>query len=183
MNGLPDFYGQQYPSINPQRTMDGYAQDENMGNMNSMHMDSNMIGHSQTLDQIMNQNNQEMLRRRQSFHPQYQPNGNHEHARRSSMMEFGSTDLADFQFDPNPTPTQRSQMAGMVHTQKPQDPRKVRSREDLSLDTRFAQMNADYSNPNVFLFACNDARLCHWYGFSLYVIWHGYALRYRRHAD
>ena len=148
MNGLPDFYAQQYSSIDPQRAMDGYAQ-ENVDNM-STPMDSNMIGQPQTLDQIMNQNNQEMMRRRQTFHPQYRPNGQQDHARRASMMEFGTTDLADFQFDPNPTSSQMpQQMPGMVPSQKALDPRKVRSREDLSLDTRFSQMSGDYNEANV----------------------------------
>ena len=148
MNGITDYYGHQYSSIDPQRTMDGYAQEEHMDNISSP-MDASMVGQPQTLDQIMNQNNQEMMRRRQTFHPQYRPNGHQEHARRSSMMEFGTTDLDDFQFDPNPASNQMQQdMSSMVPSQKSHDPRKARSREDLSIDTRFSQMSANYNDIN-----------------------------------
>lgn len=150
MNGLQDYYGQQYGSMDPERGLDGYAQDENMGNMGSANMDNGMTGHSQTLDQIINSNNQELSRRRSNYQPQYRPNGQQEHVRRSSMMEFGSSDLADFQFDPNPAPTQMPQQnQAMGSSHKSLDPRKVRSREDLSLDTRFSQMNSGYDMPNV----------------------------------
>lgn len=130
--------------------MDGYAQDEDMDGTDSLPMDPNMIGQPQTLDQIMNQNNQEMMRRIQTYQPQYRPNGQQEHTRRASIMEFGSTDLADFQFDPNPTPTQMPpQMSTMASSQKSLNPRKVRSREDLALDTRFSQMPANYTDQTV----------------------------------
>ena len=149
MNGLPDYYAQHYSSIDPHRAMDGYAQDQHMDSMPTP-MDGSMLGQPQTLDQIMNQNNQEMMRRRQTFNPHYRSNGQQEHARRASMMEFGTTDLDDFQFDPNPTASQMpQQMPGMVPSQKALDPRKVRSREDLNIDTRFTQMNPNYNDPNV----------------------------------
>ena len=149
MNGLPDFYGHHYPSINSQRAMGGYAQQENMEGI-STSVNTNMLGQPQTLDQIMNQNNQEMMRRRQTSNPHYRPNGQQEHARRASMMEFGTTDLDDFQFDPNPTVSQMpQQMPGMIPSQKSPDPRRVRSREDLNIDTRFSQMTPNYNDPNV----------------------------------
>lgn len=68
------------------------------------------------------------------------------------MLEFGSSldsDLANFQFDPNPNEPDMSMPAhtpNMVPMNKSLDPRKVRSREDLSLNTRFSQMNTNYDH-------------------------------------
>jgi hypothetical protein len=73
------------------------------------------------------------------------------------MHEFGSsvdTDIANFQFDPNPNDPSISMpmaMQGLPSTsislpQKPLDPRRVRSREDLSLNTRFSQLNARFGD-------------------------------------
>lgn len=134
--------------------MDGYAQDENMEGLTSADMDANMIalGPSQTLDQIISQNNQELMRRRQTYNPSYHQGSQHDQNRRASMLEFSSSnnsDLADFQFDPNP---QHAAISNHITnmpavTQKSLDPRKVRSREDLSLDTRFSQMSSYDGGP------------------------------------
>ena len=132
--------------------MDGYSQDTNMVGLTQGDMNANMLGHGQpqTLDQIINQNNQEMMRRRQTYNPHYEhqqqsPPTN----RRASMLEFSSStngDLADFQFDPATEHAEASnQITNMnmnAMAQKRLDPRKVRSREELSLDTRFQQMPA-----------------------------------------
>lgn len=132
MNGMQDLYGQQYAAMDPS----GYAQDGSM--------DSTM-GQSQTLDQLMSQNNEDYLRRRRTFNAaQYQANGQDSRGRRSSMMEFGTSDLADFQFDPNPAPPQMPQMQNMSPA-KQTDPRRVRSRDDLGLDTQFSQLNTNYN--------------------------------------
>lgn len=112
-----------------------------------------MVGQSQTLDQIIQSNNEELMRRRSNYNPnQYQPNGHQGRGRRSSMMEFGTSDLADFAFDPNPAPPQMPQgISDMMSPAKSLDPRRVRSKEDLTLSTQFQQMSTNYNmnNPNV----------------------------------
>jgi len=146
MNGMPNMYGQAYPGLEPQAQMDGYPQD-----MPIEGLDASMMAHSasQTLDQIINQNNQELLRRRQTaYQPQFRPSphGDHHQGRRASMLEFGASnngELTDFEFDPAPSHAvaMSNQFANTgVMPQKPLDPRRARSREDLSLDTRFSQM-------------------------------------------
>jgi hypothetical protein len=144
MNSMPDFYGQPYPNMD-QQSIDGSGypqQDANMANL-----DSEMVGQSQTLDQIFFQNNEEMMRRRSNYNPQnYNANGHGARERRASMMEFGTSDLADFQFDPNPAPPQISQqLSNMMPANKPLDPRRVRSKEELALNTQFAPMSNDYA--------------------------------------
>lgn len=143
MNGIQDLYGQPYAQMDPQSSMDGYSQP----NPTMDSLDSDMVGQSQTLDQIFIQNNEELMRRRSAYNPQqYQTNGGTGHrARRSSMMEFGTSDLADFQFDPNPALSQiPQQMPTSVPSSKPLDPRRVRSKEELALNTQFSQMSNDY---------------------------------------
>lgn len=148
MNGMQDMYGQPYPQMDPQGPMDGYGQDTNMHNL-----DSQMLGQSQTLDQIIQGNNNEMMRRRSAYNPdQFQPNGHEGRGRRLSMMEFGTSDLADFAFDPNPAPPQMPQgMSNMMSPAKALDPRRVRSKDDLTLNTQFQQMSTNYqmNNPAV----------------------------------
>lgn len=146
MNGMQDLYGQPYPQMDPQGQMDGYGQDANMDNLDAQ------MGQSQTLDQIIQSNNAELMRRRSAYNPvQYQPNGHDSRGRRSSLMEFGTSDLADFAFDPNPAPTQMPQnMSNMMSPAKALDPRRVRSKEELALNTQFQQMSTNYNmnNPN-----------------------------------
>jgi len=152
MNGIPEYYGQQYAPLHPSR---GYAQGENMDAIDTGTMDENITGQAQTLDQIIDQNHQELLRSRASFQPQYSQTTSAEHSRRASMLEFGSSsinnNLNDFQFNPNPDPPSMStQMPSMGSFNKAMDPRKVRSREALSVDMRFSQMNTPFgSMPNV----------------------------------
>jgi len=150
MNGMPNMYGQAYSGLESQAPMDGYPQDMPMEGG----LDTSMMAHggSQTLDQIINQNNQELMRRRQTvYQPQFRPTPPgaqaqaQDQARRASMLEFGSYNsggLTDFEFDPAPSHTAMSNQftnpAAMP--QKPLAPRRVRSREDLSLDTSFSQM-------------------------------------------
>jgi hypothetical protein len=147
MNGMQDLYGQPYSQMDPQGQIDGYGQDANMDNL-----DGQMVGQSQTLDQIIQSNNAELMRRRSAYNPQqYQTNGADARGRRSSMMEFGTSDLADFAFDPNPAPPQMPQnMSNMMSPAKSMDPRRVRSKEELALNTRFQQMSTNYNmqNPN-----------------------------------
>lgn len=102
----------------------------------------------QTLDEIINQNNEEMIRRRTYQQPQFRQNNSDHHARRASMLEFGGqmgNELADFQFDPNPTGSMLNNSIGeLASAQKSHDPRKIRSRENLSVDTRFPAMDSTY---------------------------------------
>ena len=133
-------YGQSYGQMDPSV---GYPQDGNMDNL-----DSSMagVGQPQTLDQIISQNNEELMRRRSVYDPNnYRPNGHEQRGRRSSMMEFGTSDLADFQFDPNPAPQQIPQMSDMQSQHHKMDPRRVRSKEELALNTQFSQMNTAYN--------------------------------------
>ena len=109
---------------------------------------SGMMEGGQTLDEIINQNNQEMQRRR-TFQSYRQPNADN-HVRRASIQEFGSpmpSDLADFQFNPDPAAAaMSSQISSISNPQKVTDPRRVRSREDLTLDTRFPQLRSPYAS-------------------------------------
>lgn len=154
MNGLPGYYGQPY-SIMDQQSMDAYNQDGSLEIIDHGPMDQDIMGQPQTLHQIISQNNEQLMRRR-AFQSEY-PQNTHDHTRRASMHEFGSsvdTDIANFQFDPNPNdPSMSMPMAmpglpspSMSLPQKPLDPRRVRSREDLSLNTRFSQLNARFGD-------------------------------------
>lgn len=156
---MQEMYGQPYAQMDPNT---GYPQDANMDNL-----DSSMAGmaQTQTLDQIISQNNEELMRRRSVYNPElYRQNTQDQRARRSSMMEFGTSDLADFQFDPNPAPQQMPQqlsnmsdmsnmaphMTNMSSSHHKMDPRRVRSKEDLALQTQFSQMNTSYPNMDAF---------------------------------
>jgi len=156
MNGIPGYYGQSYPSIDARQAMDEYSQDTNMADPAGA-IDSAMGG-QQTLDQIISHNNQEMMRRRTTYQPQYQQDEHTEiHMRRASMMEFSATsssDLAEFQFDPNPVHAAMSnQLSGMIPSPKPLDAGKAPSRDDLSLDIQFSQMPHFEQIPNVSTYA------------------------------
>lgn len=146
MDGMQGFYGQGYAGMDPQHSMDGYAQDDSMNTA----MDTDGLGQAQTLHQIINQNNEELMRRRDTFQLQYRQSSQ-DRNRRASMLEFGSSitggDLANFQFDPNPNEpdvSMSNSISNMMPINKPLDPRRVRSREDLSLNTRFSQMNTSF---------------------------------------
>lgn len=151
MSGLPGsgYYGQQYQPADPQRMMNGYAQAGSVVMPGSGPLENGVTTGGQSLDEIIIQNNLEMMRRRTYQHPQFRHPSSDSHARRASMLEFGAPlnhDLADFQFDPNPAasilPTSIGDLAA---TQKSLDPRKVRSREDLNVDTHFPPMSSQYS--------------------------------------
>jgi hypothetical protein len=153
MNGIPVYYGQSYPSIDPRRAMEEYSQDTNMADPVGA-IDNSTMGGQQTLDQIISHNNQEMMRRRSMYQPQYGQGAHTEiHIRRASMMEFSATrssDLAEFQFDPNPVHAAMSnQLSGMIPSSKPLDAGKARSQDDLSLDIQFSQMPDFEQIPNV----------------------------------
>jgi PAS domain-containing protein len=150
MDGMQDMYGQPYGQIDPST---GYPQDATMSNLDGM-------GQAQTLDQIMSHNHEELMRRSSAYNPDmYRPSApDRSGSRRQSMMEFGTSDLADFQFDPNPAPPPMSQqqlssmsnMSGIPSTHHKMDPRRVRSKENLALHTQFSQMNTNYNDINPF---------------------------------
>lgn len=147
MDGFTGFYGPPYARSDPHHTLEGYTQDETMGGIDPSALDASALGQAQTLHQIINQNNEELMRRRNNYPAQYR-HGSHDHGRRASMLEFSSNvdgDLADFQFDPNPNEaTLAMAPSNIMSVQKGLDPRKVRSREDLALNTRFSQMNTNF---------------------------------------
>jgi hypothetical protein len=151
MNGLPDlgYYGQQYQTPDSRRLMDGYAQTANMAMAGTTSTANGMTNGGQSLDEIIHQNNLEMMRRRTYQQPQFRHPNPENHVRRSSMLEFGAPigdNLANFQFDPNPASSILPNPIGeMTATQKSLDPRKVRSREDLNVITRFAPMESSYN--------------------------------------
>lgn len=150
MEGMQGYYGPPYPAMDPRQSIDGYVHHDSMNNVDPGAMDTTGLGlgQAQTLHQIINQNNEELMRRRNTFQPHYRPSPQ-DHSRRASMLEFTSLldgNLANFQFDPNPNDpdmTMTDSLSNMISVQKPHDPRRVRSRDDLSLNTRFSQMNTD----------------------------------------
>lgn len=126
--------------------MSAFQQDGMVNTMDPGDMSNNVMGQPQTLHQIISQNNEQLMRSRTTAQaqPQYR---HHSHGanRRASISEFTSSmdgGLADFQFDPNPVET--GPMLSMA--QRSVDPRRVRSRDDLSLDVQFSQMNANFTD-------------------------------------
>lgn len=135
--------------------MEGYDQDRNLDGVDPSTIDLDMLGQTQSLHQIISQNNAQLMRRR-AFESEF-PQNTQDHTRRASMHEFGSsanTDIANFQFDPNPNdpnasvamPISGVPTTDMAFQQKPLDPHRGRPHEDLSLDTRFSQMNARFGD-------------------------------------
>jgi hypothetical protein len=149
MDRFAGFYSQPYPGTDPPQDLNGYTQDASMSGMDPSAMVTTGMGQAQTLHQIISQNSEELMRRRNNPPSQYRQ-GAHDHGRRSSMLEFSSAldgDLADFQFDPNPNEANISMgSSNMVPMQKSLDPRRVRSREDLNLNTQFSRMNTNFEN-------------------------------------
>lgn len=115
-------------------------------------MDQTMTGEGQTLDQIISQNNRE-LQRRQSSYRQFSGNGAPpSHNRNSSLMDYEQpkpSEEAGFPFDSAASNTVPGHLANAEHTQKGADSQRIRSRENLALDTRFGQVAPGFSNmPN-----------------------------------
>jgi hypothetical protein len=149
MDGFAGFYSQSYPGADPHEALNAYAQDDTLGGIDPGAMDTTSLGQAQSLHQIISQNNEQLMRRRSNYSPHFRP-GSHDHGRRASMLEFSSnldSELADFQFDPNPNePSLTMEPSNMMPMQKSLDPRKVRSREDLSLSTQFSRMHTGFGN-------------------------------------
>lgn len=152
MNGMNGYYDRQYAGVDQRRSMDAFGP-SNMAGLGLDQMEDTMMAEGQTLDDIINQNNSEIQRRRSSQHAPYR-NSSRDTAidamRRASMMEFGSdmnTDLNDFQFDPNPAgpPPIGSRDPNMLPLQNHTAMGKAQSRETLALDTgRYQAMPSGY---------------------------------------
>lgn len=157
-NVMSGYYGQAYPqSMDPRRAMDSFMQQGMVPDMVQGMVDSTMAGgEGQTLDQIISQNDLELQRRRSTYHPDFQSNGNQQaDTRQPSMLEFDASskhpDRAEFQFGPSPSqPSMPGQIPDTGQPQKASDPRKIRSRESLALDTRFNQMHPAFSTMSSF---------------------------------
>jgi hypothetical protein len=150
MSGLPGlgYYGQPYQPPDPRRPIDDYAQARSLPVIGNGSIVNGMTNGGQSLDEIIHQNNLEMMRRRTYQQPPFRQPSPENHVRRASMLEFGapmSDDLADFQFDPNPaTSILPNPIGDIAATQKSLDPRKVRSRENLNVNTRFPPLDSTY---------------------------------------
>ncbi|KIV96482.1 hypothetical protein PV10_00348 [Exophiala mesophila] len=147
MDGMQGFYGQQgYQGMDLQ-DMSAFQQDGMINTIDPGDMTANVMGQPQTLHQIISQNNEQLMRSRNSAQAQpHYRHHNNEPNRRASISEFTSTmdsGLADFQFDPNPIDTGPTMLP---MAQRSLDPRRVRSRDDLSLDVQFSQMNANFAD-------------------------------------
>lgn len=155
MNG---YYERQYSTDDLQRLADMTNHDSMMGISSSNGIDMSGMMSEQTLDEIINQNNKDLQRRR-SFHHSNSFGSvsrslqDHD-SRRSSMLEFGSAnnnDLEGFQFDPTPPPMSANN--GMHRpngniAQRRFDNHRARrqsSNEDLVLDTSFPSMAPPYA--------------------------------------
>ena len=130
-------------------------QDAIMGMMGSNGMNaSGMVG-AQSLEEMMQQNDKEIQRRR-SFHLAQPYTSNRslqcDDPRRSSMLEFGSadgTDLESFQFDPTPPhSTTGLQRPGNLAQRRLESQRLRRqlSAESLALNTTYSNMQPSYTS-------------------------------------
>ena len=149
MNG---FYGRQYSADDLQRLAQVNSQNAMMSMMAPGSMgDPGMIG-GQTLDEIINQNNKEMQRRR-SYHQQYgtQRSGQDSDLRRASMLEFGpgtNSDLEGFQFDPASVQNSNGIGRGQGIAQRRLESHRARRRqsdENLVLNTQFQDLGSGFN--------------------------------------
>ena len=149
------YYGRQFSVEEMQRVSEMDTQDAMMGFMGTTGMDAAAMMGGQSLDEIIRQNNNELERRRTSYHesqpfspgriaPEHNPRG-------ASMMEFGtgnSNDLEGFQFDPfsvqPPSGIHRS-LSTAQRGVGGQRPRRRQSPENLALNTQFQEMPSSYS--------------------------------------
>ena len=154
MNSYYGNYGKTYSADDMQRVADRNNRDAMTDMMVSNGMDpSHMVG-GQTLDEIINQNNKEMQRRRSYHQPNaYGSRGVENDSRRSSMMEFGSgnsDDLDGFQFDPPPVQTRNDMQRPNNILQRRIDSQRARhgeSADNLALNTNFHNYGPDL-NPH-----------------------------------
>jgi hypothetical protein len=156
-NVMSGYYGQPYPQpIDPDPGMDQFMHQGMGPDMVQGMVDTTMAGdEGQTLDQIISQNDLELQRRRSTMNPEYRSDGDQKpHEGRASMMDFASSkhpDPGDFHFDPSPPHTSMpGQIGDTGQPQKASDPRKLRSRENLALDTRFHHMNPAFASMSTY---------------------------------
>lgn len=144
------FYGHQYCGNNVERDQE-HNRNILMGLMGSDGMDPSMVG-GQTLDEIINQNNKELQRRRsyQQLYDSSRPN--EEDMRRASMMGFGSggnSDLDGFQFDLSPVPNNgRIGRGGGIAARRTESHRAAerrQSRGDISLNAQFHDLGPTFN--------------------------------------
>ena len=155
MGNASGYYDRQYSIEDLQRLTDMNNHDTVLDLVGPNAMDtSGMVGGGQTLDEIINQNNKEMQRRR-SLHHSHQHGSSRsvsdQELRRPSMLEFGSesnNDLEGFQFDPTSIPpTVVMQHSGNI-AQRRLDSQRARrqiSNESLALNTNFPTMAPAYT--------------------------------------
>lgn len=154
VGNLNGYYDRHYSAENLQTVADINKHNAMLGMMGSNGMDtSGMIG-GQTLDEIINQNNKELLRRRSYNHMNSygssEASQDHD-PRRTSMMEFGSgsnSDLEGFQFDPAPNRTSPGMHRPCNIAQRRLDgqaARRPESNENLALNTHFQNLSSNYS--------------------------------------
>lgn len=152
VGNLNGYYDRHYSSENLQAEIN--KQNAMLGMMGSNGMDtSGMIG-GQTLDEIINQNSKELLRRSSYNHMNSygssEASQDHD-PRRTSMLEFGSgsnSDLEGFQFDPAPSRTSAGlHRPGNIAQRRldSQTARRRESNENLALNTHFQNLSSNYS--------------------------------------
>ena len=155
VGNMNDFYQRQYSTEDLQALADINNHDRIMDAINSSEMHASGLMGNQTLDDILNQNNKELNRRR-SFHQSSSygaPNRmmQEQDPRRSSMMEFGSgsnSDLEGFQFDPAPAQSNTGMQRQGNIAQRRLDSQRARrqmSDENLGLNTNFSSMPSNYT--------------------------------------
>ena len=151
MNG---YYNRHYSVEEVQRVADMNNHDAMLGLIGSNGMDPSGMVRSQTLDEIISQNNKEIQRRRSynQMHEFGSGRGNQEQdLRRSSMLEFGSggsSELDGFQFDPiaNQPPPNMHRLSNIAQRRlDSQTARRRESVETLALNTHFQNLNSNYS--------------------------------------
>ena len=150
MNG---YYGRQYSADDLQRVAE-MSNDGMMGILGPNGMDPSGLMGGQTLDEIINQNNKELQRRRSynQMHPFAATSVGQQHdLRRASMLEFGSgmsNTLDGFQFDPTSShPPPGMHRAGNLVQRRLESHSLGRreSAETLALNTHFQNLNSTYS--------------------------------------
>lgn len=110
-------------------------------------METSLLDEGQSLDDLINQNNQELQRRRDTLTHYPTSHAQDPTMRRASMMEFGSLndDLADFQFDPSPANPMLGQMENTIPDSQ-KSTRKTKSRENTASDMKFPSTMGDLNN-------------------------------------
>ncbi|MCJ1467960.1 blue light receptor [Pseudocyphellaria aurata] len=152
VGNLQGYYDRHYSTENLQADINKHNAMLSMMGSNGMDT-SGMIG-GQTLDEIINQNSKELLRRSSynHMHSYGSSEASQDHdPRRTSMLEFGSgsnSDLEGFQFDPVPNRTAAGiHRPGNIAQRRldSQTARRRESNENLALNTHFQNLSSNYS--------------------------------------